>query len=139
MIGQVSFTNISTCSVQQKSLCIIHARTNYPDTLGNLLGLCLGEPALHAWSVCLTCISFGSSAGCPPPSQLVNGSVSEFTSSRVGAQVTYSCDSDLVLVGERVVTCSRPHALSQNYDGYPATMLPVYGHQVEKYSIARVL
>ena len=26
----------------------------------------------------------------------------------VGAQVTYSCDTDLVLVGETVATCSLP-------------------------------
>ena len=50
------------------------------------------------------------SAGCSPPS----GSGSEFTSSRVGAQVTYSCDTDLVLVGEREWL----HALSHHYNGY---------------------
>jgi hypothetical protein len=48
------------------------------------------------------------SAGCSPPTPPVNGSVSGFTSSRVGAQVTYHCDTDLVLVGERVATCSQP-------------------------------
>ena len=48
------------------------------------------------------------SAGCSPPTPPVSGSVGEFTSSRVGAQVTYSCDTDLVLVGERVATCSLP-------------------------------
>ncbi|CAI8022070.1 hypothetical protein GBAR_LOCUS12988 [Geodia barretti] len=47
-------------------------------------------------------------AGCAPPSPPVNGSVGEFISSRVGAQVTYSCDTDLVLVGEAVATCSLP-------------------------------
>ena len=47
------------------------------------------------------------SAGCSPPTPPVNGSVSGFTSSRVGAQVTYHCDTDLVLVGERVATCSQ--------------------------------
>ncbi|CAI8030827.1 hypothetical protein GBAR_LOCUS17482 [Geodia barretti] len=47
-------------------------------------------------------------AGCGPPSQPVNGSVGELTSSRVGAQVTYSCDTHLVLVGETVATCSLP-------------------------------
>ena len=47
------------------------------------------------------------SAGCSPPTPPVNGSVSRFTSSRVGAQVTYHCDTDLVLVGERVATCSQ--------------------------------
>jgi hypothetical protein len=46
--------------------------------------------------------------GCAPPSPPVNGSVSEFTSARVGAQVTYSCDTDLALVGETVATCSLP-------------------------------
>ena len=51
---------------------------------------------------------FSPSAGCSPPSSPVSGRVSEFTSSRVGAQVTYSCDTDLVLVGERVATCSEP-------------------------------
>ena len=48
------------------------------------------------------------SAGCGPPSPPVNGSVGEWTSSRVGAQVTYSCDTHLVLVGETVATCSLP-------------------------------
>ena len=48
-------------------------------------------------------IPLSLSAGCSPPTPPVNGSVGEFTSSRVGAQVTYSCDTDLVLVGERVV------------------------------------
>ena len=38
----------------------------------------------------------------------MNGSVGEWTSSRVGAQVTYSCDTHLVLVGETVATCSLP-------------------------------
>ena len=47
------------------------------------------------------------SAGCSPPTPPVNGSVSGFTSSRIGAQVTYHCDTDLVLVGERVATCSQ--------------------------------
>ncbi|CAI8044956.1 hypothetical protein GBAR_LOCUS24886, partial [Geodia barretti] len=47
-------------------------------------------------------------AGCGPPSPPVNGSVGELTSSRVGAQVTYSCDTHLVLVGETVATCSLP-------------------------------
>ena len=49
-----------------------------------------------------------SSAGCGPPSPPVNGSVGEWTSSRVGAQVTYSCDTHLVLVGETVAICSLP-------------------------------
>ena len=48
------------------------------------------------------------SAGSGPPSQPVNGRVGEWTSSRVGAQVTYSCDTHLVLVGETVATCSLP-------------------------------
>ena len=56
---------------------------------------------------CLFTITLPS-AGCSPPGSPVSGSVSEFTSSRVGAQVTYSCDTDLVLVGERVATCSEP-------------------------------
>ena len=47
------------------------------------------------------------SAGCSPPIPPVNGSVNGFTSSRVGAQVTYHCDTDLVLMGERVATCSQ--------------------------------
>ena len=38
----------------------------------------------------------------------MNGSVGEWASSRVGAQVTYSCDTHLVLVGETVATCSLP-------------------------------
>ena len=53
-------------------------------------------------------IEFSSSAGCGPPSPPVNGSVGEWTSSRVGAQVTYSCDTHLVLVGETAATCSLP-------------------------------
>ena len=53
-------------------------------------------------------IPLSLSAGCSPPTPPVNGSVGEFISSRVGAQVTYSCDTDLVLVGERVATCSLP-------------------------------
>ena len=52
--------------------------------------------------------SYFSSAGCGPPNPPVNGSVGEWTSSRVGAQVTYSCDTHLVLVGETVATCSLP-------------------------------
>ena len=52
--------------------------------------------------------SLSPSAGCGPPSPPVNGSVGEWTSSRVGAQVNYSCDTDLVLVGERVAYCSLP-------------------------------
>ena len=48
------------------------------------------------------------SAGCSPPQAPVNGSVSGFTSSRVGAQVTYHCDTGLVLVGETVASCSSP-------------------------------
>ena len=52
--------------------------------------------------------SLSPSAGCGPPSPPVNGSVDEWTSSRVGAQVTYSCDTDLALVGERVAYCSVP-------------------------------
>ena len=56
-----------------------------------------------------TWIVFGipPSAGCSPPTPPVNGSVSGFTSSSVGAQVTYHCDTDLVWVGERVATCSQ--------------------------------
>ena len=57
---------------------------------------------------CFTFFCIFLSAGCSPPTAPVNGSVSEFTSSRVGAQVTYHCDTDLVLVGERVATCSSP-------------------------------
>ena len=53
-------------------------------------------------------LSLSPSAGCGPPSPPVNGSVGEWTSSRVGAQVTYSCDTHLVLVGETVATCSLP-------------------------------
>ena len=52
--------------------------------------------------------NFSLSAGCSPPTPPVYGSVGEFISSRVGAQVTYPCDTDLVLVGERVATCSLP-------------------------------
>ena len=51
------------------------------------------------------------SAGCSPPTPPVNGSVSGFTSSRVGAQVTYHCDTDLVLVRERVATCTCSQSL----------------------------
>ena len=54
------------------------------------------------------CFLILSSVGCGPPSPPVNGSVGEWTSSRVGAQVTYSCDTHLVLVGETVATCSLP-------------------------------
>ena len=53
-------------------------------------------------------IESSPSAGCGPPSPPVNGSVGEWNSSRVGAQVTYSCDTHLVLVGETVATCSLP-------------------------------
>ena len=53
-------------------------------------------------------ISPSPSAGCGPPSPPVNVSVGKWTSSRVGAQVTYSCDTNLVLVGETVATCSLP-------------------------------
>ena len=56
---------------------------------------------------CMDCVWYPSLAGCSPPTPPVNGSVSGFTSSRVGAQVTYHCDTDLVLVGERVATCSQ--------------------------------
>ena len=52
--------------------------------------------------------SLSPSAGCGPPSPPVNGSVGGWTSSRVGSQVTYSCNTDLVLVGERVAYCSLP-------------------------------
>ena len=48
--------------------------------------------------------SLSPSAGCGPPSPPVNGSVGEWTR----AQVNYSCDTDLVLVGERVAYCSLP-------------------------------
>ena len=48
------------------------------------------------------------SPGCSPPTPTVNGNVSGLTSSKVGAQVTYHCDTDLVLVGDRVATCSQP-------------------------------
>ena len=53
-------------------------------------------------------LSLSLSAGCSPPTPPINGSVDEWTSSMVGAQVTYSCDTDLVLVGETVATCSLP-------------------------------
>ena len=59
---------------------------------------------MHSLSTFLT-LTPSLSAGCSPPTPPVNGSVGEFTSSRVGAQVTYSCDTDL---GERVATCSLP-------------------------------
>ena len=52
------------------------------------------------------CFSLSPSAGCAPPTPPVNGSVGEWTISRVGAQVSYSCDTDLVLVGETLATCS---------------------------------
>ena len=38
----------------------------------------------------------------------MNGSVSEFTSARVGSNVTYHCDVGLLLVGEKVAMCT-PH------------------------------
>ena len=63
---------------------------------------------MHVCNLQNVCSYFSPSAGCSPPSPPVSGRVSEFTSSRVGAQVTYSCDTDLVLVGERVATCSEP-------------------------------
>ena len=63
---------------------------------------------IHSGYIINCVFIFSPSAGCSPPSSPVSGSVSEFTSSRVGAQVTYSCDTDLVLVGERVATCSEP-------------------------------
>ena len=55
----------------------------------------------------MDCVWYPPLAGCSPPTPPVNGSVSGFTSSRVGAQVTYHCDTDLVLEGERVATCSQ--------------------------------
>ncbi|CAI8030823.1 hypothetical protein GBAR_LOCUS17481, partial [Geodia barretti] len=80
--------------------------------------LCLevaNETALQVSVVAVNCagrsepaIANISMAGCGPPSPPVNGSVGELTSSRVGAQVTYSCDTHLVLVGETVATCSLP-------------------------------
>ena len=36
----------------------------------------------------------------------MNGSVSGFTSARVGSEVTYHCDEGLNLVGERVAVCT---------------------------------
>ena len=54
----------------------------------------------------ITIVMYFPSADCGPPSPPVNGSVGEWTSSRVGAQVTYSCDTHLVLVGETVANCS---------------------------------
>ena len=72
-------------------------------TVNVSVGKCIVTCSNH----CLFTITLPS-AGCSPPSPPVNGRVSEFTSSRVGAQVTYSCDTDLVLVGERVATCSEP-------------------------------
>ena len=50
--------------------------------------------------------SYKPSAGCSPPTPPVNGSIDDWTSSMIGAQVTYSCDRDLVIVGETVATCS---------------------------------
>ena len=46
------------------------------------------------------------SAGCPPPGQPVNGSVSGFTSARVGSEVTYHCNEGLNLVEKRVAVCT---------------------------------
>ena len=46
------------------------------------------------------------SAGCPPPDQPLSGSVSGFTSAKVGSEVTYLCDEGLNLVGGRVAVCT---------------------------------
>ena len=51
-------------------------------------------------------LSLSLSAGCSPPTPPVNGSIDDWISSMVGVQVTYSCDRDLVIVGETVATCS---------------------------------
>ena len=66
-----------------------------------IIGMCVTICIVMIW-----CFSLSPSAGCAPPSPPVNGSVGEWSSSRVGAQVSYSCDIDLVLVGERLATCS---------------------------------
>ena len=36
----------------------------------------------------------------------MSGSVSGFTSARVGSEITYHCDEGLNLVGERVAVCT---------------------------------
>ena len=46
------------------------------------------------------------SVGCLPPDQPVNGSVSGFTSAKIGSEVTYHCDEGLYLVGGRVAVCT---------------------------------
>ena len=51
-------------------------------------------------------VVFSLSAGCPPPTPPVNGSIDDWISSVIGAQITYSCDRYLVIVGETVATCS---------------------------------
>ena len=45
-------------------------------------------------------------AGCGVPDAPVNGSVSGFIEARVGAQVTYSCDPGLELVGKKIAVCT---------------------------------
>ena len=65
--------------------------------------------AVHSFALTFLCnYNKFLSAGCSTPQAPVNGSVSEFTSSKVGAQVTYHCDTGLVLVGEMVASCSSP-------------------------------
>ena len=65
--------------------------------------------AVHSFALTFLCnYNKFPSAGCSPPQAPVNGSVSGFTSSKVGAQVTYHCDTGLVLVGETVASCSSP-------------------------------
>ncbi|CAI8057746.1 hypothetical protein GBAR_LOCUS31457 [Geodia barretti] len=70
--------------------------------------LCLTAEYNTPLQVSVVAVNCAGETGCGPPSPPVNGSVGEWTSSRVGAQVTYSCDTHLVLVGETVATCSLP-------------------------------
>ena len=97
-------------------ICLI-AEYNTPLQVSVVTVNCAGrsEPGSVDISICMTNIfvmiavkSLSPSAGCGPPSPPVNGSVGEWTSSRVGAQVTYSCDTHLVLLGETVANCSLP-------------------------------
>ena len=71
-----------------------------------IVGMCVTICSVMMMMMKRWCFSLSPSAGCAPPSPPVNGSVGEWSSSRVGAQVSYSCDTDLVLVGERLATCS---------------------------------
>ena len=55
----------------------------------------------------VTILSFNylSPAGCSPPSQLANGSISEYSSGAVGAMLTFQCDTGYMPQEEVTSTC----------------------------------